>query len=55
MSAFSLSTLIGISILHADLRELTDTHREKAPSKLQRLQKVRIWAIGLLVRQINSL
>ena len=39
-------------------RELTvkDTHMKKCPQiKLQRLQKVRIWAFRFLVHQINYL
>ena len=36
--------------------QLKDTRREKHRQiKLQRLQKVWIWAFGLLVYQINSL
>ena len=46
MSAFSLSTLIGISILHANLRGLTDTHREKAPSKLTKGTNMGNWVVG---------
>ena len=36
--------------------KIKDTHKEKAPSyKTTTLTKVRIWAFGLLVHQINSL
>ena len=40
MSAFSLSTLIGISVLLANLRGVTDTHKKKAPSNIGN------WVVG---------
>ena len=44
------------SIKKAALKDIHSSHREKHRQiKLQRLQKVGIWAFGSLLYQINSL
>ena len=46
---FLKSVFFSSSAVHYQIK---NTHREKAPSnKIQRLQKVRIWAFGSLVHQ----
>ena len=42
------------SVIYIIKKSFKDTHREKVSSnKIQRLQKVRIWAFGSFVYQIN--
>ena len=49
---FLKSVFFSSSAVHYQIK---NTHREKAPSnKIQRLQKVRIWAFGSLVHQTGK-
>ena len=50
-------SMLQLQALHSPFRIYLRIHTRKKHRqiKLQRLQKVQIWAFGLLVQQINSL